>query len=87
MRGEHEPGTGQWPGDTSGKVRIPGVAVHNIGGIHGTHHGEIATQRIEQPGVAAILSREPCRCPDPVHPKISMHLVLFTEGENIHLVS
>ncbi len=86
MRGEHQSGAGQRARETAGEMRIPGVAVDDVGRVGGAHHGEVAREGIEQPGVARIAGGERCRSGNAAHAQIPFVLMLLTKTKHVPLM-
>ena len=86
VRGEHQLRAGERPREAAGEVRVPGVAVDDLGRVHRAGHGQVAHERVEQPRVAGVLRREAHRGRDAADAQVPVRLVLLAEAEHLHVV-
>ena len=67
-------------------MRIPGVAVYDVGAGDEPGHAHVAQQRFEEPGMARIRRREVRARLDPVHAQPVPFFALVPEAVHVHLV-
>ena len=69
------------------EVRVPGVAVHHIGGAHRAAHDEILEQGREELRVTGILGRQGDGGLDPGDRQARRAFTLSAEAQNLHLMT